>query len=143
MRRFWLGLLLAVLVGVFYGWLYGPEWLEGWNETNQQVVEQQKREGADAGRQTDQQGCLSTALQRVESCKESEYRCTVNGGAFLKACWNESLPTDGFCGQVPAYNESATSDDKAWLKEQCSELGMLAKGCRLLMRQQQKLCSKP
>ncbi len=49
MRHFWLGLLLATLVGVFYGWLYGPEWLESWNETNQQVVEQQKREGAEVG----------------------------------------------------------------------------------------------
>lgn len=142
MRRFWLGLLLAMIVGAGYAWLYGPEWLESWNETNQQVVEQHKREGAEVGQQTDQQGCFTTALQRVESCKESEFRCTVNSGTFLKACFNESQPTEGFCDQVPAYNESATADDKAWVKDQCMALGVQAKGCRLLMRQQQQICSQ-
>ncbi|WP_299200369.1 hypothetical protein [uncultured Amphritea sp.] len=141
MRRFWLGLLLAIIVGVFFTWLNAPEWLENWNEENKVLVEQQRQEGVTAGQQTDQSGCLAAALQRVESCKGSEYRCTVDGGTFFKACWENSQASAGLCDTIPPYHESATEDDKAWVKERCTELGLLAKGCRLIMRQQQQLCS--
>ncbi|MBN0985782.1 hypothetical protein [Amphritea pacifica] len=141
MRRFWLGLLLAIIVGVFYSWLNAPEWLESWNEEHQTMVEQQRREGISAGQQTDQQGCLADALQRVEQCKDSEYRCTVSGGTYFKACWETSQPTVGICNTIPPFHEKATEDDKAWVKDRCSELGLLAKGCRLILRQQQQLCS--
>ena len=141
MRRFWLGLLLAIIAGVFFTWLNAPEWLERWNEENQMMVEQQRQEGIAAGQQTDQSGCLEEALQRVESCSGSEYRCTVDGGTFFKACWENSLPSVGLCDAVPPYHEKATDDDKAWVKERCTELEVRAKGCRLIMRQQQQLCS--
>lgn len=140
MRRFWLGLLLVIIVGVFYSWLSAPEWLAGWNEEHQQMVEQQREAGIAAGRQTDQQGCVSEVLQRVESCKESEYRCTVSGGTFFKACWENSQPSPGICNTIPPYHEVATEDDKAWVKDRCTELGLRASGCRLIMRQQQQLC---
>lgn len=141
MRRFWLGLLLTIIVGIFFTWLNAPEWLESWNEEHQVMLEQQRQAGLSAGQQTDQSGCLAEALQRVESCKETEYRCTVGGGTFFKACWENSQTSAGLCSTIPPYHEDATEDDKAWVKDRCTEQGLLAKGCRLIMRQQQQLCS--
>ncbi|WP_417225901.1 hypothetical protein [Amphritea sp.] len=141
MRRFWLGLLLAIIVGIFYSWLNAPEWLEGWNQEHQEMVNQQRQAGIAASEQTDQQGCVEKALQRVEHCDDSEYRCTVGGGTFFKACWQNSQPSAVVCEGIPPYHEKATEDDKAWVKDRCIEQGLLAKGCRLILRQQQQLCS--
>ncbi|MDO6562423.1 hypothetical protein Q4488_03410 [Amphritea sp. 1_MG-2023] len=140
-RRFWLGLSLAMIVGVYYTWLNAPEWLAGWNKEHQMMVNQQRQAGMAAGEQTDQQGCVSLALQRVEHCNDSEYRCTVGGGMFFKACWQHSQPSAEACDGMPAYHETPTEDDKAWVKDRCTALGLLAKGCRLIVRQQQQLCS--
>ncbi|MBU2967717.1 hypothetical protein Q4508_00155 [Amphritea sp. 2_MG-2023] len=141
MRRFWLGLLLVVIVGAVYSWLNAPQWLEGWNEEHQEMLNRQRQAGISAGETTDQQGCVSMALQRVEHCDDSEYRCTVGGGTFFKACWQQSQPSATVCNDIPPYHEKPTEDDKAWVKDRCIEQGFLAKGCRLIMRQQQQLCS--
>mgnify|MGYP001392325989 CR=1 FL=1 len=141
MRRFWLGLLLALIIGVIYSWLQAPEWLENWNQEHQQMIEQQRQAGVDRGELTDQQGCLDNALERLKNCKGTEYQCTVGGGMFLKSCWSKSGPTEHFCQGIPQYNETATEDDKAWVKDRCFELGIDAKGCRLMLRQQQQICS--
>lgn len=141
MRRFWLGLLLAIIMGIFYSWLNAPEWLEGWNQEHQEMVNQQRQAGIAAGKRTDQQGCVEQALQRVEHCDDSEYRCTVSGGTFFKACWQNSQSSAVVCEGIPPFHEKATEDDKAWVKDRCIEQGLLAKGCRLILRQQQQLCS--
>lgn len=141
MRRFWLTLLLVMIAGVFYFWLQSPEWLEEWNSEHQQMIAAERQAGQQLGQTTDQQGCFDQAFQKTESCKESEYRCTVSGGTYLKACWETSQPTSGFCDGVPAYSDEPDDADKAWVKDRCTELGALSKSCRLLVRQQQKICS--
>ena len=143
MKRFWLGLLLALIVGVFYSWLQAPEWLQAWNAEHKALVESQRQAGLALAQQSDQQGCFDAAVKRVEQCQGSEFECTVGSGTFLKACWSGALPSSGFCDAVPAYNEKATEDDKAWRKDRCFELQVAAKGCQLLMRQQQQFCSSP
>ena len=141
MRRFWLTLLLVSIAGVFYFWLQSPEWLEEWNNEHQQMIAAERQAGLQFGQTTDQQGCFDQAFQQTESCKETEYRCTVRGGIYLKACWESSQPAVGFCEGVPAYSDEPSEEDKAWVKERCTELGALSKGCRLLVKQQQQICS--
>lgn len=141
MRRFWLTLLLVLIAGGFYFWLQSPQWLEEWNNAHQQMISAERQAGQQFGRTTDQQGCFDQALEKTEQCKESEYRCTVSGGTYLKACWETSLPSATFCDGVPAYHEEPTEDDKAWVKGRCDELGALSKSCRLLVRQQQQICA--
>jgi len=141
MKRFWLGLMLAMIIGVFYTWLQAPEWLENWNSEHQALVEQQRTSGAEFGRNSDQQGCFDSALQRIEACQQTEYNCTISGGFYLKACWQQSLPSDNFCAGVPAFSDEMSEDDKAWIKDSCFELGATAKGCRLLMKQKMQHCS--
>ncbi|WP_315981684.1 hypothetical protein [Aliamphritea spongicola] len=65
----------------------------------------------------------------------------MNNGILLKACWQKSLPSEGFCENVPAFAEDPSEDDKAWMKDSCFEAGINGSGCRLLMRQKQQLCS--
>lgn len=141
MKRFWLGLCLAAIGGVFYSWLQAPAWLEEWNSSHQAVTEQQRRAGLQFGQSSDQQACLEKALQQFDLCAESDYSCTVSNGLFLRACWQASQPSSGFCDGVPAFSESPSEDDKAWAKERCFALGITGSGCRILMRQKQQLCS--
>ena len=143
MKRFWLGLLFALIIGVFYSWLQAPAWLEEWNSTSQEITEQKRSAGLLYGQSHDQQACLDQTLQQFDSCNESGYSCTVSNGVFLRACWQESQPTMAFCDGVPEFSESPSEDDKAWAKDSCFELGINAQGCRLLMRQKQQLCSAP
>lgn len=142
MRRFWLSLLLVVIAGVFYFWLQSPQWLEEWNNEHQQMIAMERQAGRQFGQSSDQQGCFDQAIQKTESCKETEYRCTVGGGTYLKACWESSQPSAGFCADVPPYKAEPGEDDKAWVKDRCTALGALSKACRLLVRQQQQLCSE-
>lgn len=141
MRRFWIVFLIVIVIAAFYGWQNGPQWLASWNSGHQQMVEQQRAAGTAFGRKNDQQACFSSALARLESCKETEYKCTVSNGMYLRACWQESLPVGDFCGGVPAFSESPSEDDKAWIKDRCLELGATAKGCRILLKQKMQLCS--
>lgn len=141
MRRFWLMVLLISLAGGIYAWLQSPEWLAEWNNEHQQMIAAQRQAGQQFGRTTDQQGCFDQALARTEQCQATEYRCTVQGGTYLKACWEQSQPSLGFCDGIPAYSEEPSEDDKAWVKDRCAALGALSKGCRILVRQQQQLCS--
>ncbi|WP_261842872.1 hypothetical protein [Aliamphritea ceti] len=140
-KKIWLGILLAIVAGLLWAWLAGPQWLAEWNQASQ--VEQQafQQRGASLGGNTDQQGCFEAALQSFDQCQDSEYKCTVNNGILLKACWQKSLPSEGFCDAVPAFAEKPSEDDKAWMKDSCFAAGVNAAGCRLLMRQKQQLCS--
>jgi len=141
MRRFWLVFLIVILIAGFYGWQNGPQWLASWNSGQQEMVDQHRAAGTAFGRENDQQGCFSSALERLESCQETEYKCTVSSGLYLRACWHESLTSERFCDEVPAFTESPSEDDKAWIKERCFELGATAKGCRILIKQKMQLCS--
>ena len=140
-KKIWLGILLVTVAGLLWAWLAGPQWLAEWNQASQ--VEQQafEQRGASLGGSTDQQGCFEAALTSFDQCQDSEYKCTVNNGILLKACWQSSLPSEGFCDAVPAFADKPSEDDKAWMKDSCFAAGVNASGCRLLMRQKQQLCS--
>jgi hypothetical protein len=55
--------------------------------------------GVAFGRQTDEAGCLNEAVTRYKA--NAGVAGSVSIGIFVRACWNVSRPTAGFCDQVP------------------------------------------
>lgn len=134
------GVLLLIVGGILLAWLTQDHWLPGWNkDLADQSVEYRNR-GKAFGAQADQQACLDEALMSFNQC--SGFACTIKHGKFLKACWAEAQPTEGFCNEVPAFNEERSEDDKSWARHACWSRDIRGEGCRLLMRQQQLFCSQ-
>ncbi|WP_235017455.1 hypothetical protein [Nitrincola tapanii] len=137
-RTLWILVLLSVALIV---WLLAPSWLQGFNQNRQEEAQAQREAGLLAGQTSDQQGCLDQALRAFDLCPDSNFVCTVAQGTFLKACWEMAAPSEGFCEGVPEFTEKPTEDAKEWARYTCWEKNIRGEGCRLLLRQQQQLCS--
>lgn len=134
-----LAILLLLAAGIFVAWATQSHWLPEWNEQLADDAQRYQLEGRELGLKTDQKGCFETTLTRFDTC--SGFACTINHGKFLRACWQGAQPTPGFCEGVPEFNEEKTEDEKSWARHSCWERDIRGEGCRLLMRQQQQLCS--
>ncbi len=132
-------LLLAVVFGAWY-LLYSDQWLENFNQERQEEAQEYREKGLLAGQLTDQQGCQDQALANFNACRDSNFVCTVNQGVFLKACYETARKTEGFCDDLPAFNEKATEEEKDWAKYNCWDMDIRGEGCRLLLRQRLQLC---
>lgn len=134
------GILLAIVLFIFAAWLTQDRWLPEWNAELAEQSQLFADNGKAFGQSTDQQGCLEEALSSFNQC--SGFSCTITHGKFLKACWSVSAVTENFCEDVPAFNDKPTEDDKSWARHACWGRDIRGEGCRLLMRQQQLLCSQ-
>jgi len=56
--------------------------------------------GVTFGRETDEAGCLNEAVARYKR-QGGGMTGSMAAGIFVRACWNASRRTEGFCDQVP------------------------------------------
>ncbi|WP_286240601.1 hypothetical protein [Neptuniibacter halophilus] len=133
------GLLLLLAAGIFVAWLTQDHWLPGWNQELAEQSAEYRERGLALGARSDQSGCFEAVLESFDQC--SGFACTINHGKYLKACWEKAEPTEHFCDEVPEFKEKPSDDDKSWARHACWSRDIRGEGCRLLMRQQQQLCS--
>lgn len=132
-------LLIVVAVIATLLWWQVPNWLDNWNQQRAQEAEQFLQQGESFGQTADQQQCLDTALEGLRGC--SGNTCTINQGLFLKACWQQSKPADGFCDGIPLFRNKALEEDKEWARYYCRDKDISHEGCRFLLKRQQYFCS--
>ncbi len=132
--------LLALLLLFAYLWLNQERWLAQFNAERAAEFERFHRSGLEFGREHDQQACLDKALSDFNT-ECSGFSCTVRYGQFLRACWQNAAASADFCNGVPPYRDKPSEEDKNWARETCWGQDIRGEGCRLLLRQQQQLCS--
>lgn len=135
-----LSLALTLALGTYF-WIEKDRWLAEFNQQRAEESAEFRAAGFEYGQQHDQQACLDRALQEFNT-ECSGFSCTVRYGQFLNACWEQAAPTEGFCEGVPPFQETPSEEDKNWARHTCWGQDIRGEGCRLLLRQQQQLCSQ-
>lgn len=133
------GLVAVIILVIFTAWLTQDHWLPQWNQSIADQTTEYHEKGLSFAATHDQVACLDEALTEYNLCKG--FSCTLIHGKFLRACLSEASATEGFCDDVPAFNEKATEDEKTWARHACWDKNIGGDGCRLLMRQQQFFCA--
>ena len=111
--------LLLLIIGVVCGGVY---W---WSHHGRQAVEaagNAMNEGTEAGKKTDNQGCVDQSLARYK--KNPGFAGGISTNLFLMGCLEESSPTPGFCDDVPRPMEILKS--ASWQIQKCKDAGVPA-----------------
>lgn len=90
-------------------------------------------EGAQAGRNTDEEGCIRLARQRAAA--DASMTALVSHSFYLNGCLGQARETPGFCEGVPAETEFGAT--REWQQRQCP--GGDA-GCQIVMQTKQQYC---
>ena len=129
-------LIVLLVIGVIGAGLY---W---WSNNKDALMAKAKalvEEGQDAGRQTDNQGCVDQALARYK--KAPGFTNGINSGIFMESCLRVSSPTPGFCDEVPHETEFIKSGK--WQEAQCERVGLASdQYCRQLFQGVERFCDK-
>ena len=92
--------VIMLVVGVVIAGVY---WIsrnkDAWIAKGKEVM----TEGRDAGRKTDNQGCVDESISRYK--KEPGFASTLSNSIFMRGCLESSRPTRGFCDDVPRQFE--------------------------------------
>ncbi len=111
--------VLLLIIGVVGAGVY---W---WSQHGRQAVEaagNAMKEGTEAGKKTDNQGCVDQALSRYK--KNQGFTGAISTNLFLLGCLDGSSPTPGFCDDVPRPNEIMKS--ASWQMQKCKDAGVPA-----------------
>jgi len=131
------GVLLVLLVVAVIG--AGLYW---WSSNKDALMARGKaliEEGEEAGRQTDNQGCVDKAITRYKA--EPGFTNGISTGIFMDSCLRVSSPTPGFCDDVPVETQFMKSGQ--WQLEQCERVGLGSdQFCRQLFQGVQRFCDK-
>lgn len=92
-------------------------------------------EGGEAGRGTDEAGCVQ--LARARAADDGSVSAMVSHNVFLNACLSEARETPGFCRGVPAESEFGATQE--WRRKQCPSGDA---GCQLVMQGVQQYCGR-
>jgi hypothetical protein len=129
-------LLVLLVIGIIAA---GAIW---WSKNKDTLIAKGKatiEEGKEAGRTSDNQGCVDKAIGRYKS--ERGLMSAIGTNIFMQTCLQGSRPTPGFCDQVPSatsFRESAT-----WTTEQCARVDLSGdKFCHQLFQPVQKFCEE-
>ena len=96
-------------------------------------------EGQEAGRKTDNQGCVDQAVARYKG--EPGFTNGISSGIFMESCLRVSSPTPGFCNEVPRETEFIKSGK--WQQAQCERVGLGSdQYCRQLFQGVERFCDK-
>ncbi|MGH9931170.1 MAG: hypothetical protein ACREA9_18330 [Pyrinomonadaceae bacterium] len=129
-------LLVLLVVGVIGAGVY---W---WSNNKDALIAKGKAvvaEGQEAGRQTDNQGCVDQAITRYKS--EPGFTNGISTSVFMQSCLQVSRPTPGFCDGVPKETEFIKSGQ--WQLAQCERVGLSAdQYCRQLFQTVERFCDK-
>jgi hypothetical protein len=129
-------LLVLLVVGVIgsglYWWSYNKDALMARGKA---LIE----EGEEAGRQTDNQGCVDKAITRYKA--EPGFTNGISTSIFMESCLRVSSPTPGFCDDVPV--ETQFMKGGQWQLAQCERVGLGSdQFCRQLFQGVQRFCDK-
>ena len=99
-----------------------------------------KAEGAEFGKNTDQDGCMKEGLTRARKMTLFQITPVLVNEVFVQACLKSSRPTPDFCNGVPGYWNLHTDE---WENDQCERAGMdpLQTGCRSVFSARIDHCS--
>ena len=96
-------------------------------------------EGQEAGRKTDNQGCVDQSVSRYKA--EPGFTSVIATGLFTQSCLLASRPTQGFCDGVP--QESEIMKSAAWRAAQCENVSLSSdQYCPQLFAPVQRFCEK-
>ena len=129
-------LIVLLVIGVIGAGLY---W---WSNNKDALMAKAKalvEEGQDAGRQTDNQGCVDQALARYK--KAPGFTNGISSGIFMESCLRVSRATPGFCDGVPRETEFIKSAN--WQQAECERVGLSSdQYCRQLFQGVERFCDK-
>jgi hypothetical protein len=129
-------LIVLVVVGVV---LAGVYW---WSTHKDALMAKGKalvEEGQEAGRQTDNQGCVDRAVTRYKG--DPGFTSGISTGIFMESCLRVSSPTPGFCDEVPHETEFIKSGK--WQLAQCERVGLGSdQYCRQIFQGVERFCDK-
>jgi hypothetical protein len=96
-------------------------------------------EGKDAGRKSDNQGCVDQSISRYK--KEPGFASSIEASIFMQTCLQNSRPTPGFCDEVPKQTEFTRTAE--WRMEQCRRVDLSSDNyCQHLFTPVQQFCQR-
>lgn len=129
-------LLVLLVVGVIGAGVY---W---WSNNKDTLIARGKAvvtEGQEAGRQTDNQGCVDQSVTRYKA--EPGFSNGISTSIFMQSCLQVSRPTPGFCDEVPKETEFIKGGQ--WQLAQCQRVGLGSdQYCRQLFQTVERFCQK-
>ena len=129
-------LLVLLVVGVIGAGVY---W---WSNNKDALIARGKAvvtEGQEAGRQTDNQGCVDQSVTRYKA--EPGFTNGISSSIFMQSCLQMSRPTPGFCDEVPKETEFIKGGQ--WQLAQCQRVGLGSdQYCRQLFQTVERFCQK-
>ncbi len=120
--------VIVVGAGVYLLSKHGGEYLEAGKRTIE--------EGEQAGRRTDNAGCLREALARHK--QNPSFTNSIANNLFLRGCLEASRPTEGFCDDVPKPTEFVKAAQ--WQIRRWQQAGLSDNYCKQLFSQVQSFC---
>lgn len=129
-------LIILLVIGVIGAGVY-------WWSNNKDVLMAKAKalveEGQEAGRQTDNQGCVDQAVARYKG--GPGFTNGISSGIFMESCLRVSRPTPGFCNEVPRETELIKS--AKWQQAECERVGLSSdQYCRQLFQGVERFCDK-
>lgn len=115
-------IIIAICI-LFLGVIVVGAGIYWWTRHGRQVVAgtvKTVQDGEEAGKKTDNQGCLDQALARYKN--EEGFGGAVSTSLFMQGCLQESRPTPGFCDDVPNPNDLVRGT--AWQHKKCKDAGV-------------------
>ena len=129
-------LIVLLVIGVIGAGVY---W---WSNNKDALMAKAKalvEEGQEAGRQTDNQGCVDQAITSYKA--DRSFTNGISSGIFMESCLRVSSPTPGFCDEVPRETEFIKSGK--WQEAQCERVGLASdQYCRQLFQGVERFCDK-
>jgi len=99
----------------------------------------QVEEGREAGRATDNQGCVDQSVLRYKA--EPGFASGIATSIFMQSCLDVSRSTPGFCDEVPKESEFIKSGQ--WRVAQCQRVDLSSdQYCQQLFAPVQRFCEK-
>ncbi len=96
-------------------------------------------EGKDAGRKSDNQGCVDQSISRYK--KAPGFASSIETSIFMQTCLQNSRPTPGFCDEVPRETEFIKTAQ--WRIAQCSRVDLSSDhNCQQLFKPVQQFCQR-
>jgi hypothetical protein len=115
-------IIIAICV-LFLGVIVVGAGIYWWTRHGRQAVAATAKymeDAGEAGKKTDNQGCLDQALERYK--KDEGFGGAISTSLFLQGCLQESRPTPGFCDDVPSPNDVLKGS--AWQNKKCRDAGV-------------------
>ena len=129
-------LLVLLVIGIVGA---GAIW---WSKNKDTLIAKGKatiEEGKEAGRTSDNQGCVDKGIARYKP--ERGFYAAIGTSLFMQTCLQGSRPTPGFCDEVPG--ETSIRESARWTIEQCARVDLSGdKFCHQLFQPVQKFCEE-